>query len=251
MRIVMAACLAVFLASACGCVSNPATGANELRLISTLEELEMGKRLDAQVRSQYKAVTGTPQAERAARIGTKLAAVSDRKDVSYQFALIESADLNAFAAPGGFIYVTTALEKLAEDDAELGAVIGHEIAHVAARHSVNQVQRALGYEIVSSLILGDAKSADARQAADIAFDTVVMTGYSRKDESQADELGIKYAARAGFDPYGMARFFARLEERQQQGVMDPMFEFMMSHPNIAERRQKAQALAARYTARKK
>ena len=235
----------------CGCATNPVTGEEELRIISTQQEVEMGGRIDVQVRSQYRAVTGTPEAVRVETIGAKMAAVCDRRDIQYHFALLDSAELNAFAAPGGYIYVTTTLLRAVGDDSELAAVIGHEVGHVAAFHSVHQMQRALGWDIMKALILEDRASQRATNAADIAFNKVVMTGFSRKDEDQADDLGVKYSAKGGYDPYGMGRFFVKLGQLQRENRANKAFEFLMSHPNTESRRQRAEAEAAKYARTRK
>jgi predicted Zn-dependent protease len=108
------------------------------------------------------------------------------------------------------------------------------------------VQRALGYELLKALVFGDSKSAEAATAADIAFNNILMTGFSREDEYQADTLGVKYSSKAGYDPYGLANFFVKLQEREGAGANDRTFEFLMSHPNTADRKQRAEAEAAKY-----
>jgi predicted Zn-dependent protease len=246
MRAIICAFLWVLAFVAGGCAINPVTGQQELRLVTKDQEVEMGTRIDTQVRTQYKVVTGTAEAARVAEIGARIAAVSDRRDIEYHYALIDSSELNAFAAPGGFVYVTTELLRACDSDAELAAVIGHETGHVAAYHSVHQVQRALGYDILKALFAGDANSSQAVQAADVAFNSVVMTGFSREDEYQADELGVKYSAKAGYDPYGLANFFVKLQQRESAGAADRAFEFLLSHPNTPERRRRAEAEAAKY-----
>lgn len=246
MRHALWAFFVLLVSMVCGCASNPVTGEGELRLISTAQEVAIGRNIDAQVRTQYKVVTGTPQANRVQAIGAKIAAVADRKEIQYHFALLETPEFNAFATPGGYVYVTSELANAAVDDSELAAVIGHEVGHVAALHSVHQIQRALGWDIVKILIGANPKSEEAMAAADVAFNNVVMTGYSRQDEYQADELGVKYAARAGYDPYGLARFFDVLEKREASGKVDRLFEFMMSHPNTPDRKRRAKAEAAKY-----
>ena len=175
--------------------------------------------------------------------------MADRREFPYHFALLQSDEVNAFAAPGGYVYVTSALEKMAASDAELAAVMAHEVGHVSAGHSAQQLQTAMGYELFKTLLLGDKGGAAAQAAADIAFNNVIMTGFSRKDEFQADELGVKYAASAGYDPYGMASFFDKLQEREKAGNINRNFEFLMSHPNTPERRRRAEALAGQYARR--
>jgi len=233
------------LALAAGCTTNPATGEKQLRIISTYEEVRMGRRIDAEVRKQYRAVSGTAEAERIARIGARVAAVAERRDVSYSFTLLETRELNAFAAPGGFVYVTTELIDFCESDAELAAVIGHEVGHISAMHSVQQMQRQLGYQILRDLAVGEEES-QAAAAADIAFDTVVMTGFSREQEFEADKLGVRYSAKAGYNPYGMANFLIRLAERNRETIVDRVFEFLLSHPNLGERSRRAERYARQY-----
>lgn len=241
----MAVILAVALVAAAGCATNAVTGEREIRFISTADEVEMGKRIDAQLRTEYTVVTDTAQARRVAAIGEKVGRVSDRRDVEYHFALIDSGELNAFAAPGGFIYVTTELAALA-DDSELAAVMGHEVGHVAAGHSVQQLQRAVGYTVLRDLLLGSEGSEAASTAADIAFGSIIQTKFSRDDEYQSDDLGVKYSAKAGYDPYGMSRFFVKLKERQEAGVVDDALEILRSHPNTDKRRERAEIEAGRY-----
>jgi len=240
----------LFAVLAAGCVTNPVSGEAELRVISTAEEVAIGRNVDAEIRREYNVVTGTTAAARVQRIGERIAAVSDRRDLEYHFALLESGELNAFAAPGGFIYVTTETDRAAATDAELAAVIAHEVGHVAALHSVNRMQRALAKDIFLALILGEDQRRVA-EAADIAFNAVIMTGFSRQDELQADELGVKYSWKAGYDPYGLANFFVKLQERNRETVVDKAFEFLRSHPVISERRRRAEMLAARYAAQER
>lgn len=245
------AAVAAFLvvcALASGCAVNPVSGQSELRLVGVQEEINIGRNVDAEIGKQYKVQTGTAAAERVQRIGEKIAAVSDRRNIDYHFTLLESDQLNAFAAPGGFIYVTTETEKVTATDSELAAVIGHEVGHVAALHSVNQLQKSLGYDIFSSLAFGRDQVA-ARKAADIAFNNVIMTGFSRQDELQADELGIKYSWRAGYDPYGLASFFTKLQERNRETAVDRTFEFLRSHPLDSTRLGRAESLASYYAKR--
>ncbi len=244
-RVTIICVLAALLTA--GCAINPVSGENQLRIITTEQEISIGTNIDAEVRGQYRAVVANAATERVQRIGDKIAAVSDRRDVPYRFTLIESDQLNAFAAPGGFIYVTTETEKVAATDAELAAIIAHEVGHVAALHSVNQMQRALAYHYLSALVFGENQE-EVKEAADIAFNSVIMTGFSRQDELQADELGVKYAWKAGYDPYGLANFFIKLQLRNQETIVDRAFEFLRSHPVISERRQRVEALAASYAA---
>jgi predicted Zn-dependent protease len=176
--------------------------------------------------------------ERLDRIGARVAAVSDRQDIIYRFKVVDNKELNAFALPGGFLYVHNSLMRSANDD-ELACVLAHEIGHVAARHSVKRLQSVLGYQLLSGIVFGVAGRAALHQAMDVVHELISL-GYSRKDELAADDLAVRYSSRAGFNPMGMATFLEKLKGAASAGV--PMPAFLSSHPAIDERiaRVKAQ-----------
>ena len=138
--------------SGCATIYNPATQRKEFYLINTGQEVGMGQEMDAELHKKLKVLNNPLMQMRLDRIGNRIAAVSDRQDLTYTFRVVEDKELNAFAIPGGFVYVNSALMNLATDD-ELAGVVAHEIGHVAARHSVKRLQTALGYQIVMGIAL--------------------------------------------------------------------------------------------------
>jgi len=228
----------LFLLSGCVTIYNPATQRKETLLIDTQEEIRLGEDMDRQIKKELKILNDPKMQNRLEQIGRKIASVSDRQDLSYNFRIVKDKDLNAFALPGGFIYVNSALMDVANND-ELACVLAHEIGHVAARHSVKQLQATLGYQIVMSLVLGSGNQQTMARAINIVFNLTSL-GYSRKDEFLADKLAVKYAKKAGFNPLGTITFFKKLkEEAEKQG---PNFNlvFLSSHPPVNERIKKVE-----------
>jgi len=217
----------------CTTIYNPATERNEIILIDSKSEVALGRNMDRQVRQKYEIVDDAAAISRLNRIGQKVAANCDRKDIAYHFSIIKDKEFNAFASPGGFIYVNSGLIEAATDD-ELACVVAHEIGHVAARHSVKRIQTVLGYQIVMSIALGLSGAENVSSAVNVAFN-VINLGYSRSDENLADKLSVKYAKRSGFNPYGMVTFFEKLRKESERKGPRLQIEFLSSHPNIEER----------------
>jgi predicted Zn-dependent protease len=166
-------------------------------------------------------------------IGYRVSTFSDRQDLIYYFRIVDDPDFNAFAIPGGFIYVNSGLIDNATDD-ELAGVLGHEIGHLAARHSVKRLQVNLGYQIVMGIAMGVSGQEAIGRATDIVFN-VASLGYSRRDEFLADKLAVKYARNAGFNPYGMITFFEKLRQEAKNKGEGFRLVFLSSHPPLEER----------------
>ena len=222
---------AIFL-SGCATIYNPATERKETYLINTKMEVSLGSDMDRQVQGKYKILDNPSMQARLNRIGDRLAKVSDRQDLTYSFKIIDDKDLNAFAVPGGYIYVHSKLMEMATDD-ELAGVVAHEIGHIAARHSVKKLQTALGYQIILGVALGLSGQQYMGQAMDIVFNLASL-GYGRQDELLADKLGVRYTKRAGFDPRGMLTFFEKLK-KEEEGDPNYTPTFLRSHPPTDER----------------
>ena len=227
-------CIFVFL-SLTGCVTiyNPATQRKESLLLDTQEEVALGRDLDQQVQNKLKILTDPIMQVRLNYIGTKVRATSDRGDLIYHFRIVKDNELNAFAIPGGYIYVNSGLMNTATDD-ELACVLSHEIGHVAARHSVKRLQAVLGYQIVMAIALGATGNQTIGQATDVIF-SLVDLGYSRQDEFLADKLSVRYAKRSGFNPHGMVTFFEKLKKEAQKKGPNFNIVFLSSHPPIEQR----------------
>lgn len=225
--------LVFFLLSGCVTIYNPATQRKETLLIDTQSEVELGKDLDSQIQRKLKILRDWRMQSRLEDIGRRVAGFSDRQDLSYHFRIVQDKELNAFAIPGGFIYVNSGLMDIATDD-ELACVLAHEIGHIAARHSVKKLQAALGYQLIIGIALNASGKETVTQAMNIVFD-VVSLGYSRKDEFLADKLSVRYAKRAGFNPYGMITFFEKLKQEAKKKGPNFNLVFLSSHPPLEER----------------
>jgi predicted Zn-dependent protease len=197
------------------CATNPVTGERQITLMSEAQEIAMGREADQQVRQEM-GLYEDPELQRyVEEIGLELARRSHRPNLPWSFAIVDSPAVNAFALPGGFIYVTRGILAYLADEAELAGVLGHEIGHVTARHSVEQYTRATGAGV--GLTIASIFFPGARPFGDLAATGLGMLflKYGRDDELQADRLGTEYAARSGWDPDGVAgmlRTLSRLDE---------------------------------------
>lgn len=240
--------LLVFALSLSGCstIYNPATGRNEWIFISDDQEIDIGQGVVKEVVKKYPLYENRNVQDFVQRVGSSVASVSDRPEMPYEFKVIDDDTINAFACPGGFIYIHKGLLDKLNDD-ELAFVLAHEVGHVAARHSVKRIQANLGFQFVLALafvgsgLAGDKGVETAGSIADFSSTlyNLVALGYSREDEYLADSLGIKYAALAGYDPEGS---IGALEKLKQEGGLN--IPFLSTHPPIDERIIKAKEYIA-------
>ena len=214
---------------------NPATGREEFIMISTSSEVEMGQSIHESITRQYKLSKNLTQTERVRRIGARVAKISDRQDYEYHFYVLEDDEMNAFTTPGGNVYVYTGLlDKLKSDD-QIASVLAHEAGHCAARHTVKKFQAALGYDLISTIVLNAISDGTAQQITQLsssAVMSIVFSSYSRKDEYEADRLGVKYMRLACFDPDASIETFNILEAGSK-GPDVPLI--LRSHPYIHDR----------------
>lgn len=229
-----------------GCATNPVTGHRDLALISESEEIELGRKNDAEVRQQYGVYDDAALQAYVQRIGEQVAAHSHRPGLRYHFTLLDSPDVNAFALPGGYIYITRGILAYLNSEAELAAVLGHEVGHVTARHSVRQysasVAANVGYSI-TSLFLPNLQS-KAGQSLFNVLGGALLSGYGRDHELEADRLGAEYLARSAYDPQAMIGVIGVLKnqelfERQQAKAEDrearTYHGVFASHPSADQR----------------
>ncbi len=219
-----------------GCATNPATGKKQISLIGEANEIQMGREADQQIVAQMGLYDDAELQAYVDAIGQSLAAKSERPDLPWTFRVIDDPVVNAFALPGGFIYVTRGILAHMSSEAELAAVLGHEIGHVTARHSVNQMSKAQLMNI--GLIAGMIAAPEVQQYADL-----VQTGlglmtlkFSRDDERQADELGLRYLLRDEYDPNEMPRVFdmlSRVSAAMSEGGRMP--GWLSTHPDPGAR----------------
>lgn len=172
-------------------------------------------------------------------LGDSLAKESHRTDIDYHFYIVDTDEVNAFAAPGGFVFVTRGLMETMDSEEELASVVGHEIGHVAAKHGAKQVKK-MPLVIVGSLALANNANETTQRIVGTVF-SLMQLHYSREDEYQADTLGVEYAYDAGYDPDGMISFFKKLEEEHPTGKLGRMDVAFSSHPKTPSRISKAAA----------
>jgi len=216
-----------------GCVTTGPGGKKSLVVIPTESEIEIGKEVVKDVESQER-VLNNPQVQNyVSNVGRKIANVCDRKDVKYSFKVLDSNEINAFACPGGFIYIYKGLMKQMDNEAQLAAVLAHEVGHVVARHSMKRLQAAYGYSILMEVALGDKLSQTAQQMVNAAAGLILL-GYGRDNEYEADDYGILYTKKAGYNPKGMIQLFEKF--KQMEGKPPSTFEKLLSsHPPARDR----------------
>ncbi len=193
-----------------GCSMNPATGQRQLSLISEAQEVEIGRNTDQQMVQQTGLYPDDDLQTYVQELGEDMAKLSERPDLPWHFRVVDDPIVNAFALPGGFIYVTRGILAHLGSEAELAGVIGHEIGHVTARHSANQLSKAQLATL--GLGIGMVVSEDFRRFGDLAQSGLglLFLKFGRDDERQADDLGFRYASRAGHNPAAMADVFETL-----------------------------------------
>lgn len=218
----------------------------QLNILSTPQEIELGEQLATEIEKQEKVSTDAELQAYVRGIGERLGRVATRQDVAYQFTVIDSPDtVNAFALPGGHMYVYTGLMKLCENEAELAGVMAHEIGHVAAHHHGEAMTKQYGYSLVAQVLLGEEPNTLAKMASDIAG-ALGMSYYSRGNEREADALAMEFLFRAGYKPDAMISFMEKLiAEEQKAGGGHPLPIFS-SHPPTQERLVRLQNLAQNY-----
>lgn len=240
--------LTLLLASALllgGCTLNPATGSHQLNFFGEESEIEMGREADAEIVASVGLYDDPLLQDYVQDLGMEIAASSERPGLPWSFKLLDDPSVNAFALPGGYVYVTRGLMTHLDSEAELAATIGHEVGHVTARHGVNQRSK----QILASAGLGVASILD-EDLADWAFAGHIGLGllflqHSRDDERQADDLGLRYAMRAGYDPREMSELFGVLEAVSQVEGVGRLPTWLATHPDPGARRKRVEEKVAK------
>lgn len=234
-RLVPAASILALIAAA-ACAVNPATGSREFSLVSEGQEIQMGRGADPEIVAQMGLYPDSSVQRYVREIGLRMAAQSERPELPWTFRVLDDPTVNAFALPGGFIYVTRGILAHLTSEAELAGVLGHEIGHVTARHSANQMSRAQLATV--GLGIGMIFSETVRSYGGLASQSLglLFLKFGRDDESQADELGIRYMTRVGYDPRelaGVMTMLSRTSELASGSGRAP--EWLSTHPDPANR----------------
>jgi predicted Zn-dependent protease len=205
-------------------------------LLNERDEVKLGTQLHREVTKKFNLTD--VGLDRVERIGQRCARVSQRPNLTYRFHVIQSREINGFSLPGGHVYVTTALLKLANDN-ELASVLAHEVGHVVARHSLKTLKKSKEYDDIANSI-GDVTGVAGSIARDlgVALGNVVGAGmltiHSRDEEREADFLGVRAMPSAGFDPQGMITMFQKLQRIEEQNP-DLLGSLFSDHPDAQER----------------
>lgn len=227
-----------------GCATNPVTGKREIRIFSDKEEVALGAETRDSVIKQYGRHADPVLEAYVARVGQKIAAVCDRRELTYSFYVLETDMVNAFAAPGGYIFVTKGILKTMSDESELAGILGHEIGHVVGRHSMKALEKQYGYQAVLNIAsLVTKRDLSALQQYTGYLTNMLLLGYGRDNEFESDMLGTRYAMAAGYDPHGNVNFFRKLEKMEGGKKASDLEKLFQSHPPTAERIKKVEAQA--------
>jgi predicted Zn-dependent protease len=230
------------LAVAAACATNPATGKKDLVLVSEAQEIEMGDAADQQVRRDLGLYQDESLAAYVSGIGLRLAGSSERPHLPWKIQVVDSPVVNAFATPGGYVYLTRGILAYMDSEAAMVGILGHEIGHITARHSVQQISRAqlagLGVGVGAMVV------PEVRPFGDLLESGLglLFLKFSRDDEREADSLGVRYSLAAGYDPTEMAAFFQvldRLGDSSGEGIPT----WLSTHPDPEDREQRILQLA--------
>jgi septum formation protein len=218
-----------------GCVTteyNMATEQQETLLFGTEKEIAMGSALTQYIDKENEINTDIDVNERVSQIAKRLQEVCDRKELLYSVQVINKDEVNAFALPGGYIYVYKGLLDKVDNDDQLAGVIAHEFGHITAKHAMKRLQASYAYTILQ-VLSATTGNAQMIPGIDLAFASI-LTGYAREDEFQADRLSVKYMEKAGYNPQEMVKF---LEKLQAINAKEPIrrYSYWRTHPFTSQR----------------
>ncbi len=242
--------LLAFLAA---CAMNPVSGRQEFMLLSEQEEIQLGGQTDAEIVKQYRLYPDSRIAGYIDPLGRRLAKTSHRAELPFQFKILDSAVVNAFAVPGGYVYLTRGILASLNSEAELAGVLGHEIGHITARHSAQQYSRAQVAQVGLGIgsIVGAVFPVIGGLATGLAQAGVGMLflSFSRENERQADSLSVEYASKAGYDGAQLAAFFESLERMNPGADRSGLPSWFSTHPSPEDRLQAVRAQAKEWQMR--
>lgn len=220
----------------------------EVPRITDEEEVSIGREIAAEVEAEFGVYHNAVELERVSKIGRAIIPHTDRPHMPYTFTLLDTDEINAFAVPGGFIYVTRGMLDFVNNDDEMAGVIGHEIAHVARRHGANQLEAIAVAEAAARQLLRreprleDIYTTEVGTLATEMAAILLFNGWSRQNEFEADEYGVIYMARAGYDPQAIIHLFTRMDRAFSEGQNDAFSRLLSTHPPFADRVRRVEAV---------
>jgi predicted Zn-dependent protease len=214
--------------------------------MSEAQEIEMGKAADPQIVAQYGLYQDTALQAFITQKGKQMAAISHRPNINYEFKIVDSEVLNAFAVPGGYVYFTRGIMAHFNNEAEFAGVLGHEIGHIAARHSVEQQRNAILGQV--GLIAGMIISPQLAQFGEAASQGLglLFLKFGRDAERESDKLGVEYSSKIGYDAQYMAGFFNTLKRKGEESGTTELPDFLSTHPDPGERNIAVSKLATEW-----
>ncbi|MEO1513943.1 MAG: M48 family metalloprotease [Bacteroidota bacterium] len=230
------------------CSRNPVTGKKELMLLSEQQEIQMGANYDPSVVANFGLYQDDKLQAFIEEKGQKMAKISHRPNLNYEFKILDSPVVNAFAVPGGYVYFTRGIMAHFNNEAEFAGVLGHEIGHITAKHSAKQYSKQMLAQV--GLIAGVVASKEFRQFADVAQQGMglLFLKFGRDNESQSDRLGVEYSTKIGYDAHHMAQFFTTLKRMRRQQGGETVPTFLSTHPDPADRERKVGQMADQWQA---
>jgi predicted Zn-dependent protease len=198
-----------------GCATNPITGQQELMFFSPQQDIEIGRKYAPQLEKQLGGrITDQTLQNYIDGAGQRIAAVSHKPDFEYHFVALNHESTNAFALPGGYIFVTRGMLEKLESESQLAAILAHEVAHVVARDTMNVMSNQIGIDVLLSAVTSESTPSGVLTAADLTHQIIGLS-YSREDEKTADLAGLDYMTWAGYNPYGMVETIRMLQTLQE------------------------------------
>jgi len=241
-----------------GCALNPVTGHADFVMMSESQELALGRQADEQVKKQYQVYPSKALQDYVNGVGQKLAQKSHRPTLQYHFIVLDSTEINAFALPGGYVYITRGIMAYLNSEAELAAVLGHEIGHVTSRHGVRQQSAAQATNIgltIASIFVPQINTMGGQNLSNLVGGAL-LSGYGRDHELEADRLGADYLARSEYDPQAIIKVIGVLKNQELQDAVLAKQEgreprryhgLFASHPDNDTRLQQAVGEAGKQT----
>lgn len=233
------------------CSANPATGRQQFAgLMSPQQEVKIGAQEHQKIIQQYGLYNNKQLQGFLDDVGSNIAQYTERKDVNYKFYLLDSPQVNAFALPGGYVYLTRGIMALAGSEAEFASVVGHEIGHITGRHSAERYSRSVVTGLGAQIISVAVGEPGVSQALGLGTN-LYLSSHSRRHETEADSLGIRYLSRAGYAPQAAQSFFKRMQlnqvlEQKKSKRKGGLPSYLSTHPTVGDRVARTGAEAVQY-----